>query len=277
MTPTTTGDPVVQGIVVLTWRSRSWGAGADPRRRRRRWRRPRAVRVDNQAGLAVQVDRLDASGARVGLGEAELRPDHLPRDSRHWRSVDARRRLRGREVHRASLTRSELAAGNWTVTIPAGATSVLERADTSDQVRPAAASSRAPRRPPAARPRLGRPPDPLGPSDPPTRALVCCAFSFFWQALLAEQPAQPATSNSQAAPAARQELLDDGDELAFGVPFAEIPQRLGHLRQPIATVDDRGDRSCLAEPNQRRQALHTWSNGVLWRAWLTSTDCRPET
>jgi predicted transposase YbfD/YdcC len=63
--------------------------------------------------------------------------------------------------------------------------------------------------------------------------------------------------NSQAVPAARQELFDDGDELAFGVPFAEIPQRLGHLRQPIATLDDRRDRSRLAEPNQRPQVLRT--------------------
>jgi hypothetical protein len=63
--------------------------------------------------------------------------------------------------------------------------------------------------------------------------------------------------NSQAVPAARQELFDDGDELAFGVPFAEIPQCLGHLRQPIATVDDRRDLSCLAEPNQRGQTLRT--------------------
>jgi hypothetical protein len=33
-------------------------------------------------------------------------------------------------------------------------------------------------------------------------ALVCCAFSFCWQAFLAEQPAQPAAPNAQAAPAA---------------------------------------------------------------------------
>ena len=48
-------------------------------RRRSRPRRPPAgggvdhvtVRIDNQAGLAVQVDALNASGDRVGLGEAE--------------------------------------------------------------------------------------------------------------------------------------------------------------------------------------------------------------
>ena len=33
-------------------------------------------------------------------------------------------------------------------------------------------------------------------------ALVCCAFSFCWQAFLAEQPAQPAAPSPQAAPAA---------------------------------------------------------------------------
>ena len=33
-------------------------------------------------------------------------------------------------------------------------------------------------------------------------ALVCCAFSFCWQAFLAEQPAQPAAPNSQVATSA---------------------------------------------------------------------------
>jgi len=99
-------------------------------------------------------------------------------------------------------------------------------------------------------------PVPLDRGDPPTWALVCCVFRFL--AGIARRAGCPTrTSNSQAAPAARQELLDDGDELAFGVPFAEISQCLGHLRQPIATVDDRGDRSCLAEPNHRGQALRT--------------------
>jgi hypothetical protein len=38
-------------------------------------------------------------------------------------------------------------------------------------------------------------------------------------------------------------LFDDDDDLAFGVPFAEIPQRLGHLTQPIPAVDNRRDLS----------------------------------
>jgi hypothetical protein len=31
------------------------------------------VRTDNRAGLAVQVDALDASGDRVGLGQADAK------------------------------------------------------------------------------------------------------------------------------------------------------------------------------------------------------------
>lgn len=49
------------------------------------------------------------------------------------------------------------------------------------------------------------------------------------------------------AGAAGQKLLDGDDVLAFGVPFAEIPKRLGHLTQRIAAVDDRGDLPGLAE------------------------------
>jgi hypothetical protein len=94
--------------------------------------------------------------------------------------------------------------------------------------------------------------------------------------LLAEQPAQAATSNIQAAPAARQELLDDGDELAFGVPFAEVPQGLGHLRQPIATVDGRRDRSCLAERDHRRQACAESNGQESERLALGSPEQRPD-
>ena len=87
------------------------------------------VRIDNQAGLAVQVDALDPSGDRVGLGEAEPTTlttfSQVPDVGAQWTRVAA---YGGWEVHRASLTRSDLAAGNWTVTIPAGATTTLERA-----------------------------------------------------------------------------------------------------------------------------------------------------
>ena len=72
-------------------------------------------------------------------------------------------------------------------------------------------------------------------------ALVCCAFSFCWQAVLAEQPAQPAAPNSQAAPAAtrgaqatghpggtgRARLVAGG--AASGAGLADPMQRAGAL------------------------------------------------
>jgi len=72
-------------------------------------------------------------------------------------------------------------------------------------------------------------------------ALVCCAFSFCWQAVLAEQPAQPAAPNAQAAPAAtrgaqatghpggtgRARLLAGG--AASGAGLADPMQRAGAL------------------------------------------------
>src|SRR5215204_1823708 len=73
------------------------------------------------------------------------------------------------------------------------------------------------------------------------------------------------------------ELLDDDDVLALGVPFAEIPQRLGHLTQPIATVDDSSDLSGLAEFNDRRQVFRTQSNGKeSYFLALGSSDQRPD-
>jgi hypothetical protein len=63
------------------------------------------------------------------------------------------------------------------------------------------------------------------------------------------------------AAAAGQKLLDDDDDFAFSVPFAEIPQRLGHFTQPIATVDDRDDPSRLAKLNDGRQVLHAGPDG----------------
>jgi hypothetical protein len=87
------------------------------------------VRIDNRAGLAVQVDALDASGDRVGLGEAEPRTltsfQETPDIGSRWTLVAT---YGGQQVHRQTLARTALAAGNWTVTIPADATSALERA-----------------------------------------------------------------------------------------------------------------------------------------------------
>ena len=127
---TTTTDPVVRGIVIVTMaitivgvlaliRAAVGGSGVDHV----------TVRIDNQAGLAVQVDALDASGDRVGLGEAAPRTlttfQEIPDIGSRWTLVAT---YGGQQVHRQTLARTALAAGNWTVTIPAGATSALERA-----------------------------------------------------------------------------------------------------------------------------------------------------
>jgi hypothetical protein len=127
---TSTTDPVVRGIVVVTLaitivgvlaliRAAVGGIGVDHV----------TVRIDNQAGLAVQVDALDASGDRVGLGQAEPRTlttfHEIPDIGARWTLVAT---YGGQQVHRQTLARTALAAGNWTVTIPAGATSALERA-----------------------------------------------------------------------------------------------------------------------------------------------------
>ena len=126
--PTATGDPVVRAVLAVTAvvtvigilaLLRAAGGGVDHV----------TVRIDNQAGLAVQVDALNASGDRVGLGEAEPTTlttfSQIPDVGSQWTLVAA---YGGREVHRVSLTRVDLAAGNWTVTIPAAATTTLERA-----------------------------------------------------------------------------------------------------------------------------------------------------
>ena len=87
------------------------------------------VRVDNQAGLAVWVDALDASGDRVGLGEAKPGTlttfQEIPDIGARWTLVAA---YGDQEVHRETLARTTLAAANWTVVIPADATRPLERA-----------------------------------------------------------------------------------------------------------------------------------------------------
>ena len=127
--PTATADPVVRGVLIVTMaitivgvlalvRAAVGGGGVDHV----------TVRVDNRAGLDVQVDALDASGDRVGLGVAEARTlktfQEVPDLGSRWTLVAAKG---GREVHRQTLSRAELAAANWTVTIPAGATVELER------------------------------------------------------------------------------------------------------------------------------------------------------
>jgi hypothetical protein len=126
---TTTADPVVRGVVIVTLAITTLGVlllvraavggGVDHV----------TVRVDNQAGLKVQVDAVDASGDRVGLGVAGHKSlttfEEIPDIGLRWTLVAT---YGGREVHRQTLAGTELAARNWTVTIPASATGALERA-----------------------------------------------------------------------------------------------------------------------------------------------------
>jgi hypothetical protein len=86
------------------------------------------VRIDNQAGLPVQVGALDPSGDRVGLGVAAPKAmsafHEIPDIGGQWTLVAA---YGGQEVHRKTLARADLAAANWMVAVPAGATAALER------------------------------------------------------------------------------------------------------------------------------------------------------
>ena len=98
--PTATGDPAVRAVLavtavvtvigILALVRAAAGGGADHV----------TVRIDNQAGLAVQVDALDASGDRVGLGEAEPTTlttfSQVPDVGSQWTLVAA---YGGREVH----------------------------------------------------------------------------------------------------------------------------------------------------------------------------------
>ena len=126
---TTTDDPVVRGLVIVTAVITIIGVLALIRAATGDGVDHVTVRVDNQAGLAVRVDALNASGDRVGLGEARpgtLTTFHeIPDIGTRWTVVAA---YAGQEVHRETLARTTLAAANWTVVIPADATRPLERA-----------------------------------------------------------------------------------------------------------------------------------------------------
>jgi hypothetical protein len=126
--PTTTADPVVRGILIVTMAITIVGVLALIRAAAGGVVDHVTVRVDNQAGLAVQVDALDAAGDRVGLGEAEpetLTTFHeIPDIGPRWTLVAA---YGGQEVHRQMLSRADLADANWTITIPTSATVALER------------------------------------------------------------------------------------------------------------------------------------------------------
>jgi catechol 2,3-dioxygenase-like lactoylglutathione lyase family enzyme len=127
--PTTTADPVVRGILIVTMAITTLGVLALIRAAIGGGVDHVTVRVDNQAALAVQVDAVDAAGDTVGLGEAERRTlttfQEIPDIGPRWTLVAT---YAGQQVHQETLARAELAARNWTVTIPASATTALERA-----------------------------------------------------------------------------------------------------------------------------------------------------
>jgi len=89
----------------------------------------RTVRVDNQAGLPLQVDAVDAAGGTMGLGEAGPRSTASFQEvadlGRTWTFVAS---YGGQEVARQTLTGRELAARGWTVRLPGQATADLEAA-----------------------------------------------------------------------------------------------------------------------------------------------------
>jgi hypothetical protein len=127
--PPTEADPVLRGVLItsvvitaigmlLLVRATS-GGGVDHV----------TVRVDNQAALALQMDTIDAAGTAVGLGSAAPRTlttfEEVPDIGSRWTFVA---NYGGRQVHRAAMTKAELASRGWTISIPATATAELEGA-----------------------------------------------------------------------------------------------------------------------------------------------------
>jgi hypothetical protein len=124
--PTTTADPVVRAILALTLAITLVGVAALLRAATAdRVHHVPAVRVQNQAALPLQVDALDPTGARVGLGLAKAGARSASDVGPTWTLVAT---YGGEEVHREAVARAALAARDWTVTIPADAAATLERA-----------------------------------------------------------------------------------------------------------------------------------------------------
>jgi hypothetical protein len=88
----------------------------------------RTVRVDNRAGLTLQVDAVDGDGGMLGLGLAgpeETTTFHeLPDLGRTWTFVFS---YGGQELLRQQVAGRELAARGWTVQVPDQVTMELER------------------------------------------------------------------------------------------------------------------------------------------------------
>ena len=87
----------------------------------------RTVRVDNQAGLPLQVDAAGPDGG-LGLGQAEPESvttfEEVVDQGRTWTFVVA---YGGRELWRQAVEGQELAGRGWTVQVPDDVTLALER------------------------------------------------------------------------------------------------------------------------------------------------------
>ena len=127
--PLTEADPLLRGVLItsvaitaigmLLLVRATFGGGVDHV----------TVRVDNQAALVLQVDTIDPAGTAVGLGSAAPKTlttfQEIPDIGPRWTFVAT---YGGRQVHRVAMTKAELAARGWTVSIPAMATTELEGA-----------------------------------------------------------------------------------------------------------------------------------------------------
>jgi hypothetical protein len=87
------------------------------------------LRVDNQTSLMLTLEALDRFGSRLPVGLAEPKAQTTVQEvvdlGDQWTVVAA---YAGREVHRQTLSKAELRAQGWTITIPATATRELEQA-----------------------------------------------------------------------------------------------------------------------------------------------------
>jgi hypothetical protein len=88
----------------------------------------RTVRVDNRAGLPLQVDAAGSDGGRLGLGQAAPRAtttfQEVADPGESWTFVVS---YGGQELLRQAVSGQELAARGWTVQLPEAATVELER------------------------------------------------------------------------------------------------------------------------------------------------------
>jgi hypothetical protein len=88
----------------------------------------RTVRVDNRAGLALQVDVAGPDGGRLGLGLADPQEVTTFKEvvelGGSWTFVVS---YGGREVWRQGIDGRELAGRGWTVQVPGEVTLALER------------------------------------------------------------------------------------------------------------------------------------------------------